>query len=178
MRMSPGECPHATMPVRGGPVPRDPDAGAVDHGDVAVMRLMDRLRISAPAAGHRANRLQSVVRGAAALGRVAPGTAGPRLPREAIDHRPVIDPPRAPGLLRQQRLDDRPFLVARLFAAHGDLLLRKPESRCAVEWMSHPWGQAWKRRAHARALRDPRAPALRDPARTASASRRRGPRAA
>ncbi len=45
------------------------------------------------------------------------GAPVPEPPQDAVQHPPVIDPRHPAGLVRQKRLDDRPFLVAQFVSA-------------------------------------------------------------
>ena len=97
------------------------DRGGVDHLQIAVVGLRDRLEDPVPDAV-LAPSDEAVVAGrrrTVALGNVGPGRARPQPPVDAVQHPPVIGPRHAARLVRQQRLDDRPFEIGQFVAAWG-----------------------------------------------------------
>ena len=95
------------------------DRGGVDHLQIAVVSLRNRLEDPVPDAelpppdeAVVAGRRRSV-----ALRNVRPGRAGPQPPVDAVQHLPIIGPRHPARLVRQQRLDDRPFEIRQLVAA-------------------------------------------------------------
>jgi hypothetical protein len=101
-----------------------PDGSAVDHLDVAVISLGDRVHHPVPHAcpspAHEA-----VVTGRPrpiALGQVAPRRTRTQHPENTVQQPPVIAPWYAPRLVRQQRRDHAPFEIGQIIAAHAATL--------------------------------------------------------
>src|SRR5262249_59478139 len=70
-----------------------------------------------------------------ALGNIGPGRARPQTPIDAVEPPPVVHPRNAARLVRQQRLDDRPFEVRQFVATlvHGGSPIEELESLFATK---------------------------------------------
>ena len=100
----------------------DPNGGAVDHLDVAVVRDGDGVHQPVPHARLPPSH-EAVVTGGAwaiALRQVTPRCTRPQYPEDAVQHTAVIDARHASRLLGQQRLDNAPLEVGQIVSAHAD----------------------------------------------------------
>src|SRR5258706_7902600 len=97
----------------------DADRGAVDHLQVAVVRLGNSVVNAIPDA-ELAPPHKAVVAGRCrpiALGNVGPWRARAQPPIDAVEDAAVVRPRHAAGLVRKQRLDDGPFEIGQLITA-------------------------------------------------------------
>src|SRR4029450_4564676 len=95
----------------------DPNGGAVDHLDVAVVRDGDGVHQPVPHARLPPSH-EAVVTGGAwaiALRQVAPRCTRPQYPEDAVQHAAVIDARHASRLVGQQRLDNAPLKSVRSY---------------------------------------------------------------
>lgn len=108
----------------------DPNGGAVDHLDVAIMRGRDGVHHPIPYPGLSPSHEAIVARRAWAitLGQIAPWGAGSQHPEDAIEHSAVIDPGHAAWLVGKQRFDHAPFEVSQVILAHG----KSESEHCAL----------------------------------------------
>ena len=91
----------------------DADASGVDHHDLAFEGGGNRGKKPVPHPGFTPADKPVVTggRGAVALGHLGPWRAGPKPPENAVQNPTIIYTGNPARLVRQQRLDDRPFLV-------------------------------------------------------------------
>src|SRR5258706_12192860 len=102
-----------------GGVLMDADRGAVDHLQVAVVRLGNSVVNAIPDA-ELAPPHKAVVAGRCrpiALGNVGPWRARAQPPIDAVEDAAVVRPRHAAGLVRKQRLADGPFEIGQLITA-------------------------------------------------------------
>ena len=100
----------------------DPNGGAVDHLDFAVVRDSDGVHQPVPHARLPPSH-EAVVTGGAwaiALRQVAPRCTRPQYPEDAVQHVAVIDARHSSRLVGQQRLDNAPLEVGQIVSAHAD----------------------------------------------------------
>jgi hypothetical protein len=100
----------------------DPNGGAVDHLDVAVVRDGDGVHQPVPHARLPPSH-EAVVTGGARpipLRQVAPRCTRPQYPEDAVQQAAVIDARHASRLVGQQRLDNAPLEVGQIVLAHAD----------------------------------------------------------
>ena len=102
----------------------DADAGGVEQRDLAVEGDGDRSKQPVPHPGF-ASADEPVVaarRGAVSLGYLRPRRASPEMPKNAVQHPPAINAGNAAWLVRQQRLNDRPFPSVSSYRRRATLL--------------------------------------------------------
>src|SRR3954465_11778506 len=85
----------------------------IDPLQVAIIGLRHCLKDAIPYAnlGPAAKAVRARRGWPVAFRDVGPGRAGPQPPVDAVQHLPVVRPRNAARLVRQQRLDNRPFKV-------------------------------------------------------------------
>src|SRR5262249_41379094 len=109
----------------------------VDHLQIAVVSLRNSFENPVPYADLPPPD-EAIVAGRGrpvALGNIGPGRARPQTPIDAVEHPPVVGPRNTPGLVRQQRLDDRPFEVRQFVATlvHSGSSIEELESLFATK---------------------------------------------
>jgi hypothetical protein len=100
----------------------DPYNRGIDHLDIAVISLCDRVHDAIPDAC-LAPAVEAVVAGRigpVALWQIPPGHARAQDPEDAVQDPPVVDPGHAPRLVGQQGLDHRPFEIGQIVASTHD----------------------------------------------------------
>jgi hypothetical protein len=112
----------------------DPNGGAVDHLDVAVMGSGDGVHHPVPNARFAPSHEAIVAGGpsAIALRQVTPWRTGAKYPEDTIQHASIIDARYSTRLAGQKRLDHAPLEVGQVISAHVE-----PESHPAAIWKAH-----------------------------------------
>ena len=114
----------------------DADAGGIDHHDLAFESGGNGSQKPVPHPGF-APADEPVVaggRGTVALWYLCPWRACSEPPKNTVQHSPVIDAGNAARLVRQQRLNDRPFPVRQFVASpcHPKLLPEALNQSCSL----------------------------------------------
>ena len=123
-------------PFSGRPLLVDPHDRGVDHLDVAVVSLCDRVHQPIPDAGF-APAVEAIVdrrRWAVASRDIRPGRTRPKHPEDTVQDPPIIDPRHAARLVGKLRLDRRPLEIAEFVASHRQAPLSELESRNRRRW--------------------------------------------
>jgi len=117
----------------------NPHAGAVDHLDIAIVSLSQRVHNPVPDAG-LGPATEAVVAGRlrpVPLRQIRPGRARAQHPEYPVEHAPVVHPRHPARLVRQKRFNDGPFEIGQIVASHGQSSLW-PAINLTRRWLGIP----------------------------------------